>query len=95
MRMKKKVKMMAIACIAALSCQAQNTIFPTRDLYDTGCILMPSDTELQTERLAMRRMPGRWRGVLNMKKRMPRRWSGNVLNMKEGKVHIRTMLTWL
>lgn len=26
--MKKKVKMMAIACIAALSCQAQNTIFP-------------------------------------------------------------------
>ena len=31
--MKKKVKMMAIACIAALSCQAQNTIFPTTQTY--------------------------------------------------------------
>ena len=41
--MKKKVKMMAIACIAALSCQAQNTIFPTRDLYDTGSMMMYLD----------------------------------------------------
>ena len=43
MRMKIKVKMMAIACIAALSCQAQNTIFPTRDLYDTGSMMMYLD----------------------------------------------------
>lgn len=41
--MKRKVKMMAIACIAALSCQAQNTIFPTRDLYDTGSMMMYLD----------------------------------------------------
>lgn len=43
MRMKRKVKMMAIACITALSCQAQNTIFPTRDLYDTGSMMMYLD----------------------------------------------------
>lgn len=86
--MKKKVKMMAIACIAALSCQAQNTIFPTRDLYDTGSMMMYLDAvrhrAANRERETMRRMPGRWSGnVLNMKKRMPRRWNSNVLKMKE------------